>query len=140
MYQCILTGTALFISMITDLKYHRVYKHVAVPYLVLAVSGHVIGGTASLMEIAVGIVPGIFFLAVSWASRQSLGYGDSLLLMIGGVSLGFWPCVWIAFTAFFWAGIWALILYRLRREGRSKEFPFVPFLFLGFVIQWTGGF
>lgn len=140
MYQYILTGAALGISMITDLKWHRVYKSVAVSYLILAILGHAIGGTASPMEIVIGVIPGIFFFAVSWVSRQSLGYGDSLLITICGASLGFWPCIWTAFTAFFWSGIWALVLYRLRRENRRKEFPFVPFLFLGFVIQWAGGF
>lgn len=140
MYQYVLTGAALGISSYIDLKKRRVYGVVALVYLVLAVLGHFIWRTESLREILVGALPGIFCFLVSWASRQSLGYGDSLLITICGVSLGFWPCTWITFTAFFWSGIWGLAAYRLRRMGRKKEFPFIPFLLLGFVIQGTGGF
>lgn len=139
MYQYILTAAALGISSFTDLRWHRVYGRIVVLYLILAILGHVAAGTVSL-EIVAGIMPGIFFMIVSWVSRQGLGYGDSLLLTVCGAALGFWPCVWMAFTAFFWSGIWALVLYWFRREGRKKEFSFVPFLFLGFVIQCIGGF
>lgn len=140
MYQYILTGAALGLCSVTDLKWHRVYKGAAAGYLILAIAGHMAGGTASWAEMAAGVIPGLLFLAVSWASRESLGYGDSLLLAVCGVSLGFWPCIWTAFTAFFWAGVWALFLFWFRKQNRRKEFPFVPFLLLGFVIQWTGGF
>lgn len=140
MFQHTLTAAVLGICSYTDLKWRRVYKSVAAFYLMLAILGHVAGNTASLMEMAIGIIPGLFFFAVSWVSGQSLGYGDSLLIAISGASLGFWPCVWTVFTAFFWSGIWGIGLYRFRRENRKKEFPFVPFLFLGFVMQWIGGF
>lgn len=140
MYQYILTGVMLGISSLTDLKWRKVYKGTVAVYMILAILGHIAGSPGSLAEIISRVIPGIFFLTVSWISRQSLGYGDSLLLAVCGISLGLWPCIWVAFTAFFWAGIWALVLYRFRNENRRKEFPFVPFLFFGFVLQWIGGF
>jgi leader peptidase (prepilin peptidase)/N-methyltransferase len=140
MYQVVVTGIALGISSYTDLKYQRIYTRVLLPYFLLVVLGNLIGGTASLAEMGMGVLPGAFCLVISWVSRQSLGYGDSLLILICGVSLGFWPCIWVAFTAFFWAGIWALAAHCLRGAKRTSEFPFVPFLLLGFVIQWIGGF
>lgn len=143
MYQYILTGAVLGISSFTDWKWRKVCKSVMIGYLILAVAGYAAeyaaGGEAFRTELAKRLVPGIFFLGVSWVSRQSLGYGDSLLLAVCGISVGFQMCIWTAVTAFFWAGIWALILYRFRGKDRRREFPFVPFLFLGFVLQWAGG-
>lgn len=140
MYQYILTGAALGISSYTDLKCRRVYGAVAAAYLILAVLGHLTGRTASLTEMLAGVLPGVFCFLVSWVSRQSLGYGDSLVILICGVSLGFWLCIWITFTAFFWSGVWGAAVYRMRKMSPREEIPFIPFLLLGFVIQGIGGF
>lgn len=139
-YQYVLTGAALGICSYTDLRYRKVDVRAAAIYLVLAVLGHVFGQTASLVDLAVGVLPGAVCFVISWVSRQGLGYGDSLLITVMGVSLGVWNGIWSACTAFFWAGIWAFGIYIVRRAGRDRELPFVPFLLLGFVIQWTGGF
>lgn len=139
MYQRILTGAALLGCSVTDLKCRKVYKPAAAGYLVLAALGHLAGRTATPAQMAFGLLPGIFCLAVSWLSRQGLGYGDSVLALGCGLSLGFWPCMEALFFAFFLSGLWAAILLVLRKAGRKKEFPFVPFLLAGALIQWAGG-
>lgn len=150
MYQSIITGAAFVICTITDIRHRKVYKRTAVLYFLLAAVGQAAGLVFEFIEkgakqagmsvavLAAGLLPGIVCFAVSWFSRQELGYGDSILIMICGFSLGFWPCMWILFTALFWSAIWALILL-CRRLERRREFPFVPFLLIGYVIQSAGG-
>ncbi len=152
MYQRIVTGFFLTICSVTDVKRRCIYNRDAFVYFILAVIGRMAvilhlflsdGGTqaaAVCRSIFAGLIPGGVCFLVSWLGRQGLGYGDSVLILICGISLGFWTCMWITFTAFFWAGIWAVILL-VKRSGevRKRAFPFVPFLLLGYVIQGFGG-
>jgi leader peptidase (prepilin peptidase)/N-methyltransferase len=139
-YQYLLTGAAFAVCSYTDLKFRRVDLKVAVIYLILSLCGHLFGQDVALADLGVGLLPGAFCFLISWISRQSLGYGDDLLILICGISLGVWNCIWTVFTAFFWAGIWAVFMFVVKKAEREREFPFVPFLLLGFIIQWTGGF
>lgn len=139
MYQYLLTAVIFVICSATDIKSRRVYNSVTAGYLLLALAGHLTEGTAFPALWAAGLLPGAFCFLLSWVSRQGFGYGDSMLVAICGVSLGVWTCLWILFYAFFWAGIWALVLFQLPGTNRKKEFPFVPFLLLGLMIQVMGG-
>ncbi len=139
MYQRILTGAVLLGCAVTDLKCRKIYKAAAAGYLALAVLGQLARRTATVAQMAFGLLPGIFCLVVSWLSGQGLGYGDSVLVLGCGLSLGFWPCMETLFFAFFLSGLWAVILLVLRKAGRKKEIPFVPFLLAGALIQWAGG-
>ena len=139
MYQRLLTGIVLLGCSVTDLKSRRIYKAAAAGYLAFAFLGRVAGGMLFSIDFAFSLLPGLACLALSWVSRQSLGYGDSALILGCGLSLGFWPCVEILLFSFFLAGVWAIGLLLFRRAGRGKEIPFTPFLFLGLVIGWAGG-
>lgn len=147
MYQNIVTGIFLAVCAVTDIRKRRVYKNVAAAYFILAAAGQTVcwirtaasgdGVSAGgiLTGFVCGLIPGAVCFLISWGSRQSLGYGDSLLISICGISLGFASCVQIVLTAFFSSGIWAAVLFLFRKAGRQKEFPFVPFLLLGYVLQ-----
>ena len=139
MYHYLLTTAIFIICSYTDIRYKKVYKIITAVYFILALSGHLIGKTGTVVTMMTGLIPGAFCLFLSWASRQEFGYGDSTLIAICGVSLGFRPCMTIIFTAFFCSGVWALVLFGLRRADRKSEIPFVPFLLLGTVIQGIGG-
>lgn len=134
MYQNLLTAAVLAICACTDLKSHRIYKKITVGYFLMSVPGHLFAGTFSLPSLAAGVLPGMFCLAVSWITRQSLGYGDSILITVCGVSIGIQKCVAVAVTAFLGAGIWGILLLLFRKADREREIPFVPFLLGGFLL------
>lgn len=152
MYQRIITGIFLTICSATDMKWRYVYNRDVVVYFVLAAAGRLtvllhtalndgrMQAAAVCGDICAGLILGGVCFFVSWLSRQGLGYGDSMLITVCGVSLGYRSCMEIVFTAFFGAGIWAgiLLLYK-HGKNRKKAFPFVPFLLLGYVIQGFGG-
>ncbi len=139
MYQYLLTGAALLACSVTDLKCRRVYKVVAAGYFLSALLGHLIEGTAMPAGLISGLFPGACCLLVSWLSREGLGYGDSILILCCGISLGVWPCLSALMIALCLSGLIAVLLLLSRRVSRRKEIPLVPFLFLGVVIQWAGG-
>ncbi len=153
LYQYLLTGTVFSICSFTDLKSRKIYKSVMIGYLLLALLGRALSPAVSpgdqvapdagylrgFEDLAAALLPGIFCFLLSWISRQGLGYGDSALVAGCGISVGLWPCLGILFLAFLLAGLWSAGLLLLRKAGRKKEIPFVPFLLLGTVIYWVGG-
>lgn len=135
-YQQVLTGSVFGICLLTDIRQRRIYKSVVWGYLFLTLLGHVRNGTLSPETVLGGMVPGILCLMISWISRQGLGYGDSLLIAVCGISIGEKICAGLVLAAFFWSGIWALFLFRFARTNRKREMPFMPFLMLGMLVQY----
>lgn len=138
-YQMGLTAAVLAVCTYTDIRRRKVYKKVVLAYLLLAVMGRIAQGADAPGQAAAGLMPGLFCIALSFVTRQGLGYGDSILILICGVSLGLESCIYLTLSAFFWAGIWAMVLFCRKRAERGKAFPFVPFLLIGLMIQGVMG-
>ncbi len=83
-----------------------------------------------------GLIPGIVLVAVSKATRESLGMGDALLMLVMGIYLGLEEAVNVLLLSLFLAAIWAGILLAVQRKKKDYEFPFVPFLLMGYVGRW----
>ena len=75
---------------------------------------------------------GLFFLLVSKITKEAIGYGDSVAIMILGGYLGFWKVVGVLAAAFFTSGVCSVIL---AFRGRVKTMPFFPFLTLGYILM-----
>lgn len=96
-------------------------------------------GDGSRWELLLGLVPGGLSILLAFLTREQIGYGDGLmLLMLGG-------CIGGQATLGTWAGglvlsfVVSVVLLTTRKAGRSTRIPFVPCLFLGFVIVGIGG-
>lgn len=150
MYQKILSAVMLSICTCTDMHSRKIYKSVLLLYAVLSCMGRtasvilegeqLFSGMESEMQMLLeGMIPGGICVLLSFLTRQALGYGDSFLIAVLGMSLGAQKTVTILSTAFFWAGAGAFLVWRFGHTDRKGEIPFVPFLMTGFVIQSAGG-
>lgn len=156
MLQYWLTGSVFLVCMITDIRHRVICKKVVGAYIVLAVLGQVLSGIAllegnlaidekvvqvamtSLGGILTGVIPGCIGLLLAWMTREAFGYGDAFLILGCGISLGLAECMELVVWAFFFSGIWSLVLLVWRRADRKREIPFVPFLMIGFVMTVLG--
>ena len=75
---------------------------------------------------------GLFFLLVSKITKEAIGYGDSVAIVILGGYLGVWKVVGVLAAAFFTSGVCSVILAFRRRV---KTMPFFPFLTLGYILM-----
>lgn len=71
---------------------------------------------------------GIVFLLISRVSGESFGYGDSILILIIGIFLGFWNLMYLLLGAFSMAAVFSAVMMIKHRFNRKSSFPFVPFL------------
>ena len=83
-----------------------------------------------------GLLPGAVLLGVSKLSREALGMGDALLMLVLGIYLGLEAALDVLLLALFLAAVWAGILIVVGKKGRNYAFPFLPFLLIGYVGRW----
>ncbi len=89
--------------------------------------------------IAAGGAVGIVFLAVSWVTEEAFGYGDSILIGILGIYLGFWNLLNLLAVSFFLAAGTAMVVLVKQKFQRKTLLPFVPFLGVGYTVLLIGG-
>lgn len=139
LYQKILTTGILIICTCTDIYSKKIYKNVLGLYLLLSLTGRCVeylsGQNIDIIKLAAGVVPGCVCLLLSFFTRQGIGYGDSLLIVLCGLAVGKNACWGLLFTAFFLAGILGIIMWLLFHVDRKREIPFVPFMMLGWIVQ-----
>ena len=82
-----------------------------------------------------GIIPGILCLVYARVSREVIGYGDGLLIGMMGIYLPISKLISCLMWAFLMAGILGLYLLVTKKKQRKQTIPFVPFLFVGFVLE-----
>ena len=140
MYQEIITGVLLLFCTYTDLKKRCIYRNFAILIAVLAAAGHFVTGDMGIEECLLSLIPGSFCFFVSFLTQEQLGYGDSLVILICGFSLGLARTVDLLMTGLFFAALWAVGIYIRKRVGRKHEIPLMPFMAMAFVIQMTGAF
>lgn len=128
-------GSYLFGLSVWDIWSRRI------PVCLLALGA----GAAALYQMLWGDVPGILsiagaavgvvFLIVSKVTEEAFGYGDSFLILVLGIYLGFWNLLCLLVIAFVLAAGFAMIVLAARHFKRKTVFPFVPFLEIGYLLM-----
>ena len=98
----------------------------------------IMGGTVTVLETGIALLPGVFFLLTSFFTREKVGYGDGLLLIILGLLLGVYRCFFILSIGLVFSAAVSLFLLLLHRAGRHSRIPFAPFLILGMGVVFFG--
>lgn len=134
MEHCLIIGF-LGINSWTDIRRRQVsLASVAIFAVAGIICGCVSGKTARAM--LQGLLPGVLLMVISRATRGALGMGDALLMAALGIYLGLCEAVNVLLLALFLAAFWAAVLMVVKKKKGDYEFPFVPFLFLGYVGRW----
>ena len=86
----------------------------------------------SLLEkVIFGLIPGLLFLFLAKASKEAVGYGDGIILLFIGISIGFWQCLGVLFTALLGIFLAAAMILILAGRKKNVRIPFLPFLLTG---------
>lgn len=123
----------LTVCSLQDMKEKKVKIKVLFLFAVLGLVIHLATFQQSLPEMLGGMLVGGFVLLLSVLTRESIGKGDGLLLMVTGLYLGLKQNVQLLFWGVFFAGIFALFLLVFGKKRRKDDIPFVPFLFVGYL-------
>lgn len=81
-----------------------------------------------------GAATGVVFIGVSKVTEEGFGYGDSILILVLGIYLGFWNLLGVLLGAFFLSAGFAVIALYFRMFNRNTGYPFVPFLCTSYIL------
>lgn len=113
---------------VMDFKYRKLPLKTLLSGLFIAAAGCLCGREISPVLLATGGCMGIVFLLISRVSGEYFGYGDSILILIIGIFLGFWNLMYLLLGAFSMAAVFSAVMMIKHRFNRKSSFPFVPFL------------
>lgn len=89
-----------------------------------------------VLELAIGLLPGIVLLVLAFATRESIGTGDGLVVCVLGLFCGWRRCLAIFGMALVLSAMLSIILLVCRKVGRKTELPFLPSLFGGYLLYY----
>lgn len=87
----------------------------------------------SLTEMMLGCIVGGSFLVIGLFTKEAIGYGDGLGIMILGIFRGGTGLLQVLFGAFLLSGAYGLWKVFGRRESLHETMPFFPFLLLAWI-------
>lgn len=87
-----------------------------------------------LIWILCGSIVGLVLLLLGVLTRESIGYGDGISVLVIGIALGLKGSFLICSLAFLLSAVTALFLI-IRKASRKATLPFLPFLCAGYVIH-----
>lgn len=127
-------------GMLAGLSLADIYKRrIPTKYLIigslLAVGYQILIGREDILLILGGTGVGMLFLLVSRITGESLGYGDSLAILILGIYLGLWELLAVLAGAFFLLAVFSAAGLTVRKMSRKLSIPFFPFLSAGYLMS-----
>lgn len=131
----IILGIWLGIQGVMDFK----YKEIPLWFTLL---GGVVGivicvrEERTVFEVLVSCLPGLVVIFFSWMTKEIIGYGDGIVLLVMGFYLSLSQVLSVGMFAVFIAGIVALILLTVFQKKGSYRIPFIPFLTLAYGIDY----
>ncbi|WP_090167385.1 prepilin peptidase [Pseudobutyrivibrio sp. 49] len=88
----------------------------------------------SLSSVFGGVAIGCLVLIFSYLSKEKIGKGDALLIIITGIYLGFRGTLTLLWISSILAAVVGTILVKKYQAKKDMELPFVPFLLMGYLL------
>ena len=82
------------------------------------------------------LIPGIALILVAVATKKA-GSADGIVLLFLGFFDGLKVCMTSLMISLFAISVIALVLLGLKKVGRDFRLPYLPFLWIGYILQST---
>lgn len=116
-----------------DIKTQRLPDRLLAAGVVVALLQVFLGISPSILLSFMGAAVGIAFLWISKLTGEAFGYGDSIVIIILGLSVGLWNVLALLMLAFLMAAGCSTVLLAHFNFERKKTLPFVPFLVASYI-------
>lgn len=123
----------LLVLSFIDIKSRKIPVWTLIIGMMLSIIFQYMAGNTDHILIILGAMTGVVFIITSKMTKEKFGYGDSILILILGIFLGFWNIMYLLFIAFFVSAVYSVILLSVFRKGKKESFPFIPFLTIGYL-------
>ncbi len=131
-------GILLLVTSLQDVRTKKINLWIIAVGAVLICAGVPFSHSISIVDRAIGTLVGVGIIITSKATGGKIGMGDGYLLCVSGICLGFWGNMELFAIALFAAALVSIILLLFRLADRKKSIPFIPFLFVAYLIHLIG--
>lgn len=103
--------------------------------IILAAAGIISNFTVGEFDIEkriIAMLPGTILLIVSMITKQQIGYGDGMIILIMGLYIDIDDILSIVLSSFLLSSIAAIILMTVFKKKKNFEMAFSPFLLIGY--------
>lgn len=118
-----------------DMKEKRIPFYLFFAFGVIGILFLFISQEKEVLPALQGAIVGIGVLFLAKVTREGIGYGDGIILLITGLYLGLRQNALLFLLAILLSSVFALVFWMVKRVDRKTEIPFVPFLAAAFLIQ-----
>ena len=130
--------SAIIVTVLLGCSYYDVKeKRVPLAWILAGMAAiliaNMIGKDMGISACLIGMTLGAVLVAVSKWSKEALGIGDALLILMIGMGMGIYQTALVVFYALFVTSVVCAVLLMMKRVGKKTRIPFVPFLLLGYV-------
>ena len=122
----------LTICTITDIRTNTISRIYSICCGLILLLLNILSTNISFTDILISAFPGLCLLLLGIATRQAIGYGDGIGLMILGIFEGFEGMLFIAARAFLLSSLYGIWMLLALRKTWSASMPFFPFLLMAF--------
>ena len=124
----------LILLSVSDLKSHTIPVLPVLVFAAVMAAVHLTAGDLPAVRIFTGMLPGLFLLAVSLASRSSIGTGDGIAVAACGAAIGLSSELVSLTAALVLCCAYSIVLLIRKKAGRKDTLPFLPFLTAGHIL------
>ncbi len=132
----VLVFLLLGICCYTDLKKRVVSMKILLIFLLISLLWMIVFRQFSVGSMIKSPLLGIVLLICSKLLKGAVGEGDAYLTMLTGVMLGGENNLRLLLVALLLSALCALFLVLVKKKEKTVTFPFVPFLFLSYVLTF----
>lgn len=90
------------------------------------------------LQLLWGVIPGVGLMLIALISKKA-GWADGVVLMLLGILVGFGACALSFALSMLMISVVSLVLLVLKRVGKNTYLPYLPFLWIGYLVQATLG-
>lgn len=124
----------LGICAITDLKERQVYLGFCLANMGIALLANLIFQNVEWTSIVAGLGLGVVFFAVCIITKEAMGKGDAVIILVLGSICGIKISFEIVTWAFVICSMVSIFEILIKRKSIKSEIPFAPFLFCGCIL------
>lgn len=140
MWNDVVLWISLGVNAISDLKSRFIYVGINIFLAALGILGHILTKEGDIADLILGIVIGLFVLAIAYFSREAVGIGDGIVVLSVGIIAGGRKTLTLLMSALCLTAIFGIFLLCIKKGNRKTELAFMPFMLLSFIICKLGGF
>lgn len=127
-------GILLFAAGMIDIRHRQISRRMIVVLFLACCAILPFRRYFRILDMVGGLAVGLGIIGLSVISKEQIGKGDGMVIAAVGIAFGARRCFLVLCTASFLMCIIAIGLLLLRKGARQTRLPFLPALFVGYLL------